>query len=387
MRCPTLADARELLAWRPPLGVVSVYLEIDPADRRGGWRTALRNALDDLVEATDDREHRARVTLRDCAGRVPERFAEADHDNLGRGQVGFVEVAGRNGEERWWRTQLPLPGPTCAYLSSAPVLAPLVDLAGRSAPRGAVVLSAERIRLFERTPGHLEELHDWELTLFSGEWRERKAPTVAPLHTRGVSASGRDQNAERLDHNRQRFLTECGQLVRAAGSERDWPEVVAFGTPPEVDRFVDGIPAADSPSLVAGPAVDLVSEPSTVVLEQVERAFADLAADRDRRLVERTVGEIRPGGRATGGVEETEAALVMARVEHLVVAGGLAPLDPPCEDHWPRGSDDSGDDSESAGSEPLVRRALCSGAEVSVVDAGAAELLKPFDGVAALLRY
>jgi release factor family 10/eRF1-like protein len=243
------------------------------------------------------------------------------------------------------------------------------------------------VRLFERTPGHLEELHDWELILFSGEWRERKGPSVAPMHTRGVSASGRDQYAERLDNNRERFLTECGRLVRAAGSKQGWSEVLAFGTPPEVERFADGIPAADSRTLVAGPAVDLVSEPSTVVLEQVERAFADLDEERDRRLVEQTLEEIRPGGRATGGIEETEAALVIARVERLVLAGGLAPLDPPCEDQWPSGSDNAGEDSETAGLEHLVRQALSSGAEVTVVDDGAADLLGPFQGVAASLRY
>jgi hypothetical protein len=385
MSSPTLADARELLDWRPPLGVVSVYLEIDPADRGGGWRTTLRNGLDALVAATSDRDHHARVALRDCAGRVPERFAEADHDNLGRGQVGFVEVAGRDGEERWWRTQQPPVSPACAYLSSAPVLAPLVALAGRTAPRGAVLLSAERVRLFERTPGRLEELHDWELSIFSGDWRERTAPAEAPEHSRGISASGHDQFAERLEHNRQRFLHECGRLVRAAGSERGWSEVIAFGTPPEVERFGDGIPASEGPSLVAGPAVDLVSEPTTVVREQVQRAFADLDGERDRGLVERALEESRPGGRGTAGIEETAAALAMARVERLVLAGGLAPLDPPCEDGWP--DPVGGDDARGTGSESLVRRALGTGAEVTVVDDRAAELLEPFDGVAALLRY
>jgi hypothetical protein len=385
MSSPTFADARELLDWRPPLGVVSVYLEIDPADRGGGWRTALRNGLDYLVAATSDRDHRARVALRDCAGRVPERFAEADHHNLGRGQVGFVEVADRDGEERWWRTRQPPLCPACAYLSSAPVLAPLVALAGRAAPRGAVILSAERVRLFERTPRRLEELHDWELSIFSGDWRERKAPAEAPEHSRGISASGHDQFAERLEHNRRRFLHECGGLVRAAARERGWSEVIAFGTPPEVEHFGDGIPASEAPSLVAGPAVDLVSEPTTVVREQVERAFADLDAERDRRLVERALEESRPGGRGTAGIEETAAALGMARVERLVLAGGLAPLDPPCEDGWPDPS--GGEDDQGTGSESLVRRALGSGAAVTVVDDGAAELLEPFDGVAALLRY
>jgi hypothetical protein len=43
MTQPTLEDARALSGWRPALGVLSVYLGFDPADRGGAWRTELRN--------------------------------------------------------------------------------------------------------------------------------------------------------------------------------------------------------------------------------------------------------------------------------------------------------------------------------------------------------
>lgn len=381
---PTFADARELLEWRPRLGVISVYLAIDPADRGGAWQTRLRNGLGDLVAAGDGRDHDLRVALKATAERVAERFAESDRSNLPRGQVGFVEVSAGRGEERWWATHLPPLSPATAYLSAIPVLAPLVGLAGRGGPRGVAILSAERVRLFERVPGRLEELRDWELSLTSGDWRERNAPAVAdPARSSSVSASGHDQFDERLAANRRRFLSECGRLARQAGSDRAWPLILAFGSPPEVAHFRDGIPSSASPSLENGAAVDLISEPAGVLREQVEQAFARVDAERDRRLVERVLEETRSGSRGTAGAQGTAAALAEGRVECLVLAAGLTPLVAPF-DAGPGPADD-GD--VSAGSEPLVRRALRSGAEVTVVAEEAADLLEPFDGVAALLRY
>lgn len=45
------------------------------------------------------------------------------------------------------------------------------------------------------------------------------------------------------------------------------------------------------------------------------------------------------------------------------------------------------EDGKRAGSEPLVRRALATGAGITPVSGDAADLLAPTDGVAALLRY
>src|SRR5436853_614467 len=64
MTQPTLEDARALSEWRPPLGVLSVYLGFDPADRTGAWRTELRNALDAILEEYKEVEHDRRVAPR-----------------------------------------------------------------------------------------------------------------------------------------------------------------------------------------------------------------------------------------------------------------------------------------------------------------------------------
>src|SRR6476659_2254700 len=102
MTQPTLEDARELSEWRPPLGVLSVYLGFDPADRGGAWRTELRNALEGVLESARDAEHDRRVALRATAKRLTERFEDGDLRPPPRGEVGFVEVAEKEGAERWF---------------------------------------------------------------------------------------------------------------------------------------------------------------------------------------------------------------------------------------------------------------------------------------------
>lgn len=383
MTVPSFEDVRELLGWRPSLGVVSVYLGIDPADRGGAWKTELRNGVAGLLEGDGELDHQTREALRASARRVGERLADPDRPNLPRGEAGFVEVTPRHATERWWPTQVAPRSPAVAYFAREPVLAPLVDLACRGVPRGVAILSAERVRLFERGPGCLEELQDWELTLTSDDWRERKAPMVPnPAAGRAVSAAGHDQFAERLEANRHRFLGECGRRTAAVAVERRWSQLLAFGVPPDAGRFRDAIPSNGSLAVEVGAEADLISEPPGALREQVEEAVARLDRERDEALVERALEESRGGRRGTAGSQETSAALLEGRVDHLVFDAALAPFG---DGAAPKPGD--GGDADASGSEPLVRSALAGGATVTAVAGEAAEPLRTFDGVAALLRY
>ena len=49
---------RQLVDWRPAGGVLSVYVDVDPADRSQGWRIALRDRLRELAAATAPHEPR-----------------------------------------------------------------------------------------------------------------------------------------------------------------------------------------------------------------------------------------------------------------------------------------------------------------------------------------
>ena len=199
MGSPALERARELLAWEAPLGLVSIYLEIDPGNRGGGWRAQLGNGLERLRELAADAEHGRKLALRATADRIAAHF-DAVEPPFAPGEAGFVEVSERAGRELWLPFQLAPRAAEAVTLGPEPVLAPLLDLLCRSGRRAVALVSVERVRLLDWAPGELEEVEDWKLGLFSDDSRERKAQRPAdrapgstapapPATTSSISAS------------------------------------------------------------------------------------------------------------------------------------------------------------------------------------------------------
>lgn len=363
MTQPSLEAARELSEWRPPLGVLSVYLGFDPADRTGAWRTELRNGLDSILETQQEAVHDRRVALRATAKRLTERFEDGDLRPPPRGEVGFVEVSEKEGIEHWFGTAVHPVADACVEFGADPVVAPLLDICGHGAARGVALLSSERVRLLRCAEGALEEVEDWELSVTMLDWRERKSQsTNNPARAQGVSSSGHDQFGERLDHNRQRFLGECGSLVarRLEGDKID--ELVVFGPSKDVESFKSGF--GSQATLTVGGDQDLISVPTGKVSDVVSEVVARLDEERDRALVERALGEAKGGSRGAAGLQEVKEALGEGRVDHLVFDAAI------------------GLEGES-----LIRAAMSSSARVTVVRDELAAPLNEAEGVAALLRY
>jgi Bacterial archaeo-eukaryotic release factor family 5 len=364
MTQPTLEDARTLSEWRPPLGVLSVYLGFDPADRTGAWRTELRNALDAILEEYKEAEHDRRVALRATAKRLTERFEDGELRPPPRGEAGFVEVSEKEGTEHWFGTGVAPAAGACAEFGAEPVVAPLLDLSARGASRAVAVLSSERVRLLRCTEGALEEIEDWELSITSLDWRERKSQsTNNPARAQGVSSSGHDQFGERLDHNRQRFLTECGGLVAKRLEGDGLAEAIVFGPARDLESFEAGFNSSPAKLTVGGDA-DLISVPRGQLTDVVADVVDRLEEERDRAVVERALGEAKGGSRGAAGLQETKEALAEGRVDHLVFDSSL------------------GEEAES-----LIRAALSSGARVTVVRGESEGELAEDEGVAAVLRY
>jgi hypothetical protein len=361
---PTLEEAREVSEWRPALGVLSVYLGFDPADRTGAWRTELRNALDAILESHKEADHANRVALRATAKRLIERFEDGDLRPPPRGEIGFVEVAEKEAIEHWWGTGAAPVADACAEYAAEPVVAPLISLLCRGGARAVALVSAERVRLLRCAGGTLEELEDWELSLFSLDWRERKSQsTNNPARGQGVSASGHDQYGERLEHNRQRFLSECGERAGRALGEHGLEEAIVFGPAKDAESFEHGFSAAKA-KVVRGSDADLISTPTGKLNGVVTEAIERLDGERDRVLVERALGEAKGGSRGSAGIQETKEALGEGRVDHLVLDGAL-----------------DGD------VESLIRAAFAGSAGVTIVHDELAEPLAEAEGVAAILRY
>ncbi len=357
---PTFEDARRLSDWEPNLGVVSVYLAFDPADRGGAWRTELRNGLDQLLEAAKDAEHDRRVALRAVAKRITERYEDGDHRPPPRGEAGFVEVAEKGGEEHWWGTGAAPQASACVELGERPALAPLVDLACRGEGRGIAIVSLERVRLLHFAEGELSEIADWELEILSLDWRERKARTDGAGH--GAS-SGKDEYGDRLDHNRHKFLGEAGALVTRELEERGIGRALAFGPTVDLEAFEAGAHAPKVKLERAGQE-DLISTPTGQLRDTVAAAVENADAERESRLVAEVLEEVRGGSRGAGGLQDVGEAVAEGRVERLVMDAGMG-----------------------SHAEALVRGALAASAKITVVHGAAAEALAPAEGAAALLRY
>jgi hypothetical protein len=364
MSQPTWEEAREISEWRPELGVLSVYLGFDPADRGGAWRTGLRNGLDAVLDAHKEIDHEPRVALRATAKRVMERFEDGDLRPPPRGEIGFVAVSEKEGADRWWGTAAPPVADACVEYSPEPVVAPLIALCCRGAARGVALLSSERVRLLRCAEGTLDELEDWELSVFSLDWRERKSQSANnPARAQGVSSSGHDQYGERLEHNRQRFLTECGGLAAHTLEKNGLDQVIVFGPAKDVEGFNAGFGSAKA-KLALGGEQDLISVPKGKLSEVVADVIERLDSERDRAVVERALGEANGGSRGSAGVQETKEALLEGRVDHLVFDAAI------------------GDDAEG-----MIRAALAGSAQVTIVRDEIAELLTEAEGVAAVLRY
>jgi hypothetical protein len=362
MAHPTFEDARRLSDWQPPLGVVSVYLAFDPADRGGAWRTELRNGLDALLEAAKDADHERRVALRAVAKRIIDRYEDGDHRPPPRGEAGFVEVAEKGGEEHWWGTGAAPQTSACVELGERPAVAPLVDLACRGDGRGIAIVALERVRLLSFAEGRLTELEDWELEVTSLDWRERKAQT-GNGPTRGVASSGKDEYGDRLDHNRHRFLGEAGALVGRELEGRGIGRALAFGPAIDLEHFESGMNAPNVKLAVAEKA-DLISVPTGKLHDTVAAAVDNADAEHESRLVAAALEEVRGGGRGASGLQDVGEAVEEGRVERLVIGAGLGTT-----------------------AEPLIRGALNVSAKITVVHGPAAEALGEAEGVAAILRY
>jgi hypothetical protein len=301
--------------------------------------------------------------VRETTQRLLDRFDNGDSRPPPRGEAGFLEVAEKEGREHWWAGGIPPTPHATVRFDERPTVAPLVDLCQRNRTIGVALVSSERVRLLVYEEGALEELEDWELALTSGDWRERKSSRSRdPMRAQGVNSSGRDQHEERLDHNRRRFLTESGSLAGRRLGERGLDRVLGFGPAADSERFADGLASASARFEMGGDA-ELISTPAGVLAATISEAVERLAAEEERALVERALGEADGAPGATG-LQETSAALGEGRVEHLLF-----------------------DPAIGAPAEELVRGALAGGARVTVARDGPAELLGRAGGVAGILRY
>jgi hypothetical protein len=365
-----------LTEWRPRWGVLSVYLHVDPGDRRRAWRIELRERLRALAQDTP--AHDAQRAFKAASSRVLERFPEEGLIPEGRGHVGFVEVAETPSEI--WRSMQTPPRRVEVGLAPRALLRPLIEIFDEAPYVGVVVLSAERVRLLEWSLGAIRQLDDWELVLWSRDWRERKAERSLPGGGEWTSASGRDQFDQRLDANRRRFLREVGQRVRRERGGRGWRHLIAFGSERYTEELGPGLGKNSESAHFAGQ--DLISAPEHEIAERVEAEVRKINTARELRLV----GELEEAIGATPGAAlgplEVLDVLAEGRVRHLIFDADREYEGQPLR--VPGG--DQGDDGLPV-TERMIELAVATSAEITPLMGEPATRMVDHGGVGALLRY
>ena len=338
-----LAEIQRLRGRTIAEGVISAYCPIDPA-------VALHHGhvprLMDIFRALRESAPAADI------GRIDE---EAEHilsyvreQYTPHGSALIVFSSAPAGLFRSFSLQVPVPA--LARFGPRPFLAPL-DADLEDLPPTAVVLADhEEARFFSLVLGQLEN-------------RRRFRDSVPGRQRQG------DWHAARYERDHaQHIRTHMKNVVKALvelDREQPFERLIIAGTDETSHALTDLLPPSLSERLAGTFRAEMFA-PDANVLEKARDVLEASERERERRAVESLVESCLGGGRAALGVDDTLKALREGRVHSLVVSERSY--------YSPNG-------------EAAASLAWDSGAAVQVVHGEAEELLAPYGGCGAVLRY
>jgi hypothetical protein len=340
-----------------PIGVLSVYLDADPALAAGtppAWQTPVRTRLRELVDEARREWPRAdRMALEARLDELePELASLLERRDLSRGRALFAAI--ERGDVRTVDLHAVLPSKVT--IAPRALVLPLVVAWQAGRPAGVAELSWAQVALSQWELGTVQEVETVELGVdLAGEPGRPGTNPAVPQ-----SFPERDRFETAVGSRVRARLREVGAKVAREAAERGWDVIVVDGDP----RFVRELENGVGPNGVALlPSVEPLAGVSRS--EAADRVGAIL---RDRRKAEqqRLVGQLDASPAATRDAAAVERALAEGRVEHLLLE---APSEP----------------GEFTAGEVFLRRALETGAEITVVEAASVEV--GHGSVAALLRW
>jgi len=357
----------DVLRLRDEVGVLSVYVGVDPASEahaRPGWRIRLDNDLHAIARRLHEEGNHARRTAFEerLEALAPTLDELVDAAEPGRGRALFVTVGSGEVHRFTFRVELP----TGAMLGEIAHVVPLLG-ADDGRPRTLILVGRDTVRVLEATVGRLDELQAFDVEPVVYDGAERKGPTASnPL--RGQKVSAQRERWERhveADHERRLARTAAG-LVRFA-SARHWEVGLVAGDPRGADVLVEALRKAGVETELV--QRDLAEVSPAQALAELGTVLDSMMARRHLALVTGALDAAAAGGHGAAGLQPVLGALDQGLVEQLL-------LDP---------------DSQTFDADPhlgdrLILRAFETGAPTTVVGREAAAALRGVDGVAALLR-
>jgi peptide subunit release factor 1 (eRF1) len=378
-------DVPAIAALRDPLGVLSVYVDVDPGARSGGrpaWEIEIDNALRELEAATEDRHVRERV-----AALRPAVEALLDPSRSGRGRALFAALSSGETIE----VTLPLPLRTAVVLDETAYLRALLETLEAARPAGVVSVSRADVEAIDWRLGTAAGSVGWEFDADTSEWREYKGPAGGSRAQQ--TAPQRDRFERRLEEHQVRFVTSLAPRIEALAREHGWSTVLVGGDPRLREPFVKALPAVPGLAVLALDAV-LGGVRAGELGDLVNGRLEEARLERHRSLAEQAVEQAQAGAAAALGLQETLAALEEGRVAELLLDRdrrweGLRDAD---GNVYAPGAVPPGVDPALLVPEPflgerMIERAAATSAAVVLLDPGAAEPLAAAEGVGALLRW
>jgi peptide subunit release factor 1 (eRF1) len=298
---PVIAGTlRELATLRPPVPVLSLYLDLDP--REFGTQRARRSAITSLLDTAHkrieeyDTHHRGRVSLRADLQRATA-FLDDFSPKRSRGAAIFAASAA----DVFRPYLLPRPTPARVVVDESPfssALARAADLRDWL----IVLVDARHARLMHGNTDHIEEI-------------ERFKDSVPGRHERAGPSDHQRHVEKAVDVHLEHVAHELDAQLSTGGHER-----VILGGPPEiVPRFQSSHMRNPARENIAG---HIEVEVPTAIADDVRRAatpvFEEDELGHEHELLDRLTARLARGEGAAAGLDDVRDALVQRRVETLL---------------------------------------------------------------------
>ncbi len=373
----------ELVRLRDPVGVLSVYVDIDPgaeAHPRPTWQIELDNGITGIehaLRAEGDRGRKAAFSER-LRALEPELAGLVDPRAFGRGRTLFAAVG--SGAIRKFALQTPLP--TNATFGGLAHVIPLLRV-DDGLPRAIVLVGHDRVRVLEAALGSVRELESLDVEAVVYDHAERKGPVASNPLRRQKAVAQRERWEKHVEADHHRRLSRVSAHLSRLAHERGWKLGVVAGDPRGANQVVAALEAAHV--LTEVDDRDLVDVSPARAQEELDPLLKTAADRRNLWLAERARDAAAAGGPGAAGLASVVAALEQGLVEELVLDGErqmeggitadgrLAPAE-------------AGISVDPQFADRLVAGAVTTAAGVSVVGGAIAAALADVDGVAAILR-
>jgi hypothetical protein len=291
-------DMQELLDYQAKSPVLSLYLNIEPAE---GSTDALKLRLRSLLKEADLPEEAS----------VVERYFDHQFDWSGRS----VAVFSCASEDFFKVYPLAVPVRSRVRVSDRPHVKPLVDLLDSYGGYGVALVDKQGARLFHF---HLGELREQEGIL--GETvrhTKRGGGSQAPGRRGGVA--GQTDHAEEVA---ERNVKDAAEFAARFFAEKNVRRLLIGGTEDNIALFRAQLPKAWQ-SLIVGTFPMSMTASQGEVLERAMQVGREADLRRDTKLVDAVVTGAAKGRGGVVRLADTLGAVHEGRVQTLVIREGF----------------------------------------------------------------